>query len=181
MVEENEAAVEEARGDDYVGIDGPEGDFEAAGEDAAPTLGLAAGVLVADEESGLSFFEEGFKGVVGRAAKDETYAALGGIGGNVAQSLGHEVVMAEVGVGIVGDDREVDDDGEGEEVGGFNGEVEGGVIEDALGALHPVDDGEAIFTGRTGAADLDAGVGSEMVQRGRGLKRIGHAVVLWSS
>jgi hypothetical protein len=54
-MQKNETAVEDPRRDQDVGVDGPEWDFEAAGKRAAPALGLATGILVADEKRRLHF------------------------------------------------------------------------------------------------------------------------------
>jgi hypothetical protein len=64
--------------------------------------------------------------------------------------------VAEVGAGEVGDGGEIDEDGEIEFVGDFDGEVEGGIVEGALGALHPVDDALAVFRRDAGTADGDS-------------------------
>jgi hypothetical protein len=83
VVKENKAAAEDAGGDDNVGVDGPVGELELFGEDGAPALGLAAGVLVADEECGSDFFEKCFE-LGRRTADDEGELAGGGVFRNVA-------------------------------------------------------------------------------------------------
>ena len=80
---------------------------------------------------------------------------------DVGKALLEEGVVAEVGVGEVGDGGEVNDDRERERVAEVDGEVEGVVVAAALGALHPVDDAAGVFGGRAGAADGDAGIVGE--------------------
>ena len=76
MVQQSEAAVEDARGNNDVGVDGPKRDFEAAGQRATPALGFAAWVFVADQERSADLFEKGFE-LIGSAADDEADAARG--------------------------------------------------------------------------------------------------------
>ena len=61
VLEEEVVATEDGRGDDDVGVDRPVGQLEFTGQNLSPAFGLAAGVLVADEEGGLNFFEKRFQ------------------------------------------------------------------------------------------------------------------------
>jgi len=169
VLKQKVVATEDGGGHDDVGIDGPVRKLEAEGENAAPSLGLAAGIFVADEEGGVDFFEEFLEGVIGVAAEDEADAAISGVFFDVTEALLHEVVVAEVGVGVVGNDGEENDDGKAEEVCGVDGDVEGGVLMDAHGALHPVDDAVAAGARRTVAPNEDAGVVGEFSE-GFGLR-----------
>ena len=126
------------------------GILQALCKRAAPALGLAAGVFVADEQRRADFFEKLLKRVGGRAANDEAEAALGRVFCNVAQALLQEVVVAQVGVGVVGNDAEEDGDGQAEKIGGFDGDVERRVVRDADCPLHPVDDARASLRGGLG-------------------------------
>ena len=96
MVQQNEAAVEDARRHNDIGVDGPERDAKAAGEHAAPAFRLAARVLVADEQRGARFCKESIERV-GSAADNETNAARGSVFGRVAKALLEKVVVAQVG------------------------------------------------------------------------------------
>ena len=157
VVEENEASAEDAGGNDDIGVDGPIRELEFFGKDGAPAFGLAAGVLVADEERGVDFFEKCFERCR-RFAYDESYAAVGCVFCHVAQALLEKVIRSQVGVGVVGDDLEIDHDGKGEVIGCLDGNIEGGIVDGAHCALHPVDDAPAFFARRAGAADQDAGL-----------------------
>jgi len=174
VLEEEVIAAEDGGGYDYIGIYGPVGELEFAGEDFAPAFGFAAGVLVSYKDGGLDFFEELLEGIVWMTAEDEVYTPLGGIRFYVSEALLHEAVVAEVGVGVVGNDGEEDYDGEAEKVGSIDRDVERRVLDDAHGALHPVDDAFAVRAGWAAAADEDAWVVSEL---GEGLRKrgAGHA------
>ena len=120
----------------------------------------------------LHLFEKGFERVRG-AADDEADAALGRVLRRVAQALLQEVVVAQVGVGVVGNHAEVDDHRQAEKVGGFDGDVERGIVDDAQGALHPVDDAGAVLARRAGAAHQDAGLIGEGGEFGGDLCGVG--------
>ena len=109
VLEEEVVAAEDGGGDDDVGIHSPVGELEFAGESLAPAFGFAAGILVAYKKGGLDLFQKFLEGVVGVAAEDEAYSPLRGVDLYIAEPLLHEVVVAEVGVGVVGDDGEEDD------------------------------------------------------------------------
>jgi hypothetical protein len=93
------------------------------------------------------------------SAEDESYPPPCRVGLHIAQPLLHEVVVAEVGVGVVGDNGKENDYRQAEEVGGVDSYVEGGVVMDAHGALHPVDDALAAGAGQAVASDEYARVG----------------------
>jgi len=174
VMEKKVAAPEDRGRNNDIGVDGPIRKLEAAREHLAPALGLAAGVFVSNDEGGLDFFEEGFERVVGMAAEGETNSALGSVGGNIAEALRHEVVMAQVGVGVIGNDREKNDDRKIEKIAGFNGDVEGGVVEDAHGALHPVDDALGSRAQRAATTNENARIFGELCERFRNGRAIGH-------
>jgi len=69
--------------------------------------------------------------------------------------------VAEIGVGVVGDDGEEDYDRKTEKVGDVDGDVERGVLKDADGALHPVDDAFGVGAWWRFTPDEDARVGRE--------------------
>ena len=156
MMKEKVVAAEDARGHHNVGVHGPVRKAQPAGQDAAPALRLAAGILIADEKRGADFLEERFERIVGMPAHDEFHAAFGGIFGDIAEGLVEKVIVAQIGVGVIGDDREEDDDRKAEEVRGFDGDVEGGVVGDAESALHPVNNAARAGTRIAGAANEDA-------------------------
>jgi hypothetical protein len=164
VLEQEVVATEDGGGHDDVGIDGPVRKLEATGENVAPALRFAAGIFVADEDGGVDFIEEFFKGVIGMAAEDEADTAMFGVFFDVTEALLHEVVVTEVGVGVVRNDGEEDDNGKGEEIGSVDGDVEGGIVMDAHGALHPVDDTPAVGEWRAVAPDEDAGVVGEFCE-----------------
>ena len=161
-------AAEDGRRNDDVGVDGPEREFEAACEDFAPALRFTTGVFVADEHCGADFFEEFLDRIIGVAAENKADTALGCVRFDVAQTLLHEVVVTQVGVGVVRDDRKEDHDGQTEQVGDVNRNIKSGVVLDAHGALHPVDDAFAVGARRLVASDNDARVFCELLKSLRG-------------
>jgi len=167
VLEEEVVAAEDGGGDNDVGVHRPVGRLEFTGQGFPPAFGLTAGVLIANEEGGLNFFEELFERVVRVAAKDEAYASFRSVGLYVAQRLLHEVVVAQIRVRVVGDDREEHDNRQAEEVGGVDCHIECGIVVDAHGALHPVDDALAMGPMRAIAADKDSSVVSELSERTR--------------
>ena len=68
--------------------------------------------------------------------------------------------MAKIG-GWEGARGEEDDDRYAESVGGFDGDIQGGIVATALGALHPVDHAGAVGVWAAGAAGSDAGIAWE--------------------
>lgn len=88
MVQQHEAAIEDAGWHNHVGIDGPEGNLESLGQHAPPALRLATGVFVADQQRGLHFFKERFEGIRWRPPDYEDESTLGGVFSNIAQPLG---------------------------------------------------------------------------------------------
>jgi hypothetical protein len=159
VLEEEVVAAEDLGGDNDIGIHRPVGEPEFAGEGLAPALRLAAGVLVADENGSLDLFQELLERVVRVAAKDESYPPPPCVGLHIAQPLLHEVVVAEVGIRVVGDNGKEDNCRQAEEVGGVDSYVEGGVVMDAHCALHPVDDALAAGARQAVASDENARVG----------------------
>ena len=73
--------------------------------------------------------------------------------------------MAPVGVGKIGDGREVGQDGQIEGIANFHGNVEGRIVERSFRSLHPVDN--AFRIGRQGAAtaNKNPGVVCDLAQR----------------
>ena len=172
VVQQREAAIEDARGNDDVGVDGPIRNSEAAGECATPALGLAAGIFVANKERGADLFKKSFERI-GGAADDECDLALGRVCGSVAQALLEKVVVPQVGVGVVGNHAEVDDDRQREKIGGFDCDLECGIVDAAHCALHPVDDANAVLAQWAAAAHQDAGLIGESGEVGSGFCRVG--------
>ncbi len=66
--------------------------------------------------------------------------------------------MAEVGARVVGNDAEINDHGQIKNIGCVYGYVQGRIVRDAHGALHPIDDRTRIFSRSSGAAHEDAGL-----------------------
>ncbi len=63
--------------------------------------------------------------------------------------------MPQIGVGIERHGREKDDDRLAQRVGGLDRDIERGIVEGALGALHPVNDAGAVGIGSALAAHAD--------------------------
>jgi hypothetical protein len=75
-----------------------------------------------------------------------------------AETLDHEVVGAEAGVGVGGDEGEGGDDGELEAVGEVDDELGGGVRAGAFGVLNAEKDAVAIVAQERGVEDRGAAV-----------------------
>ena len=165
VLEQEVVAAKDGGRNDYIRVHRPVGQFEAAGKNLAPAFGFAAGVFVADQHCRIDFFEEFLERVVRMPAKDKADASLLCVFFYVAQALLEEVVVAEVGVGVIGNDGKEDNNGQAEQVGRIDGDVESRIFVDAHGALHPVDDAFGIGSGRTVAADENAAIFGEFRER----------------
>ena len=64
--------------------------------------------------------------------------------------------MPQVGIWIIRNHLEIDSDRQTEQIARLDGNIERGVIHDPHSTLHPVDDREALVTGRPPSADEDA-------------------------
>jgi len=160
---QEEIVASEDRGRNYdIGIYGPVGKLEFAGERFAPTLGFSARILISDKDCCVNFFEEFFKRIIGMTTKDEAYPPPPCVSLDVAKALLHEVIMPEVCVGVIGDDGEEDYDGKAEQVSNIDCDVKGGVVVNAHRALHPVDNGFAVGKRRTVAADEYSRISGEL-------------------
>ena len=71
--------------------------------------------------------------------QDESYASRHCVFRNILKPLLHEAVVAEVRVGVVGNDGEEDDHGQAQKISRLDCHVERRVVIDAHCALHPVD------------------------------------------
>ena len=158
VVQQHKAAVEDARRHYDIGIDRPVGDSKPACEHLAPAFRLAAGVFVADEECGLDLFKKCLQRGVRRPAHDETHAQFRRVLCHVAQALLKKIVMAEVGAWVIRNDAKVYDHRQVENVGRLDGYVEGEIVRDSHGALHPVDNRAGGLARGTGAAHHNAGL-----------------------
>ena len=150
----------QARRDDYVGVNGPEGAAKFLGSKVPPMLGFPHRVFVSDDEGGRHFVTELDQVVFGKAAENESNVALCEGGGDVGNALVEKAIMAEIGVRIERHRREVGDDGLTECVGGLHGDVERGIVDAALRTLHPVNNAQSVQVGRALAANANAGSGS---------------------
>ena len=103
--------------------------------------------------------------VFGRTAHDKADLPLLQILFYVGQALIQEGVVAPVGVGKIGDGREVGQYRKIQGVANLNRNVEGWIVERSFRSLHPVDD--AFRIGRQGpaAANKNSGVVSNLAQR----------------
>ena len=128
----------------HVGIDSPERDAELLRGEFAPVARFAHGIFVADHDRALDLVAELQKRMLRIAAQNEPDASLAGTLGNVGNTLREKCVMTQVGVRIKRYRREEDDDRLMQEIGDFDCEIERGVVECALGALHPVHDAATV-------------------------------------
>ena len=165
MLKQEVIAPEDGRGHDDVGVNGPVRKLQPASENLAPAFGFAAGVFVANQHGCVHILEKLFEGVVWVAAKNEANAALFSVFFHIAQALLHEVIVAEVGVGVVGNHREEDNDWQAKQVCGIDRNVERGILMDAHGALHPVDNALGVGLERAVATDQNARVVGEFRER----------------
>src|ERR1700733_4421757 len=161
------ALLEQTGGYYHIRIDGPEWDTQSARQHLSPALRLTAGIFIADNYSRVYFRQQRLQRIVGRTADDKTDLPLLQILFDIRQALVQEDVMAEVGVGKIGDGREVDQDGEIQGVGNLYRDVERRIIERSLRSLHPVDDAFSVWRGRSAAPDQNSGIGGDFAQRFR--------------
>ena len=102
--------LQQLRGNDDVGIDGPERHAELLRGQLAPVVGLAQRILVADHERRLHLVAELQQRMLGIAAQHESDAALAGALGDVGNALREKCVVPQVGVRVKRHRREEDDD-----------------------------------------------------------------------
>ncbi len=95
----------------------------------APRLRLAHGILVADDQGGLHFIAELQQAVIGIAAKHKADIAFCQRGGNVRNAFIQKPVVAQIGVRIKRDRSKKDDDWLAQCIGGFDGDIERGIID----------------------------------------------------
>src|SRR5580698_10177187 len=98
------------------------------------------------------------------ATQHETYAALAGPSRGVGDAFGQESVVPQVGVRIERHGREEDDYGLLKKIGGFDGDIERGIVQSTLRSLHPVHDTTATQLRRSRTADRYAWIRSEVLQ-----------------
>jgi len=157
-MQQYEAAIEDPRLHHDVGIDRPVRQPETLGQHSAPALRLAAGILVADQQRRLHLFKKRFERIIRRPPHHESHAALRCVLLNIAETLGQEVVVAQVGVGIVRNHGEVHHYRQAEKIPRFNRNIKRRIVDDAHSPLHPVDDALCAGTWRPAAPHDDAGL-----------------------
>jgi hypothetical protein len=140
VLQEKVVAAKDGGRNDDIGVNRPVRQFEFSREDVTPPFGFAAGIFVADQHRRIDFFKEFFEGVVGVAAEHEANATLACVFFYIAQALLEKVIVAEIGVGVIGNDGKEYDYGQAEKICDVNGNIERRVLVDAHGPLHPVDD-----------------------------------------
>jgi len=150
------AAIEESRWNDNVGIDSPEWDAQPPGQGSPPALRFTAGVFIANKQRGPDLMKKGVETIARRAAHHKPNAKPGRIFGHILQTLGHEVVVTQIGAGVIWNHREEDDHWQAQQIRSLDGQIKGGVINDPHRPLHPVDDASATFRRRATAAHLHA-------------------------
>ena len=117
MVEQKVVAAEDARRHDHVGIDSPIGQLEPSRKHRAPALRLPAGILISDQQRRAHLLEKRFEGVVGMPANNETRRRARPRPRLHRAVLLHEVVMTQIGIGVVGDYGEEHDNRQAEQIG----------------------------------------------------------------
>ena len=159
------ALLEQAGGHHHIGVDGPVRNAQTARQYLPPALRLAAGILVADNHGRVYFRQQRLQRIVGRPAYDKADLPLLQILFDVRQALIEEGIVAQVGVGKIGDGGEVDQYRKIQGVGNFHRNVEGRIIERSLCSLHPVDDAFSIRRRSPAAPDQNPGIGGDFAQR----------------
>jgi len=91
-------------------------------------------------------------------AQNEAHPARGGIFGHIAQAPLQEMVVAQVGMGIIRNDGEEHHHRQSEQIPGLDRDIDRRVVDDAHRPLHPVDDASATVAGRAGATNQHAGL-----------------------
>ena len=94
--------------------------------------------------------------MLGIAPQHISDTAFAGALGRVRNAFSQKSVVPQICVRIKRHRREEDDDGLSQNVGGFDGDIQCGIVEGALRPLHPVDDAAAFGIGIAGPADRDA-------------------------
>ena len=94
--------------------------------------------------------------MIGKTAKDESDISAGERGRDIGDALIEKTVVAQVGVWIKRHRREKYNHRLAQGVGRGHGRIERGIVDAALGALHPVDDTGSVGVGRAGAANGNA-------------------------
>ncbi len=79
-------------------------------------------------------------------------------------AFGQERVVPQIGMRIERHRREEDDHRLFENIGGFYRDVERGIVQSTLRALHPVDDATSSWFGDSGAAYGYAWIGGDVFQ-----------------
>ena len=147
-----------------VSVDGPEWNVQTFGDDLTPSLRLATGIFVANQNPGVHLFEKFVERVIRRTPHDERNVALRQIGFDIWQALVQENVMSQICIGKVGDGRKINEQRKAKFIGDIDGTVDSGIVEAPLGTLHPVHD--ACAAGLRGAAspNRDARIVGEFLE-----------------
>ena len=125
--------------DHHVALDLDHGAGRVPGDVVAPLPLVPQVAAVADHQRGIAGQTQG--DLIGRSPLDhEGHAAAGQLGLDVTQTLEHEVVVPEVGLGIVVHQPERDQHGQVQLVGPVHRVLQRVVELGALGLLHPVED-----------------------------------------
>ena len=131
---------------DHVSVNRPKRNLQLFRRGPSPAFWLAHGIFVTDDERGVHLTAEAHKAVIRKAAKNKADVSARERGGNIGNAFVQKAVVAQVRVGIVRQGREEDDDWLAKCVGSVDRRIERGIVDGALGSLHPVDDASAIGT-----------------------------------
>ena len=153
--------LKQAGGHDHIGIHGPVRDAQTAGQHPPPALRLPAGILIADDHGRAYFRQQRLQGILRRPAHDEPDLPLLQILFDVDQALVQKGVMAPVGMGKIGDGREVDQYRQIERVAHLDRDIERGIIQSSFRPLHPVDNAFCIWREGPASANTNPGIGGD--------------------
>jgi hypothetical protein len=156
VVQQHKVAVEDPRRHNYIGVYRPKWHAQPSRQYSAPTFRLAAWILVANQQRRLHFFQEHLERIVRRPPNYETHSALGRVRGYIPQPLLEKVIMPQVGIGIIRNHREVNENWQFKQVARLDGHIERWIVRDAHRPLHPINDAPAALPRRSTAAHDNA-------------------------
>ncbi len=88
--------INQARRDDHVGVNGPQGNAQFLRRNFAPTLRLAQGIFITYDHGGMYFIAELQKAVVRIAAQYKSDAALFECRGDIGNALEQKSIGSKV-------------------------------------------------------------------------------------
>ena len=92
--------LQQLRGHDDIGVDGPQWNLQFLSRSASPSFGFAHRILIADDQCGLHFVAEPQQAVPGKAAQHESDIFPGKVGGDIGNTLDKKTVVPQIRIRI---------------------------------------------------------------------------------